>query len=72
MVPYKEWGFGKNPSENGLTPIHDNSIMWFGQWKGFKMKAIPSHWFLWFIKQPWSGEYPELVEYAKVCGDDSV
>ena len=36
------------------------------------MKAIPSHWFLWFIKQPWSGEYPELVEYAKVCGDDSV
>ena len=46
--------------------LHDDSVMPFGKWKGQKLGKVPDHYWLWFLKQDWSVEWPELVEYARI------
>ena len=47
--------------------LHDDDRMRFGKWKGYRLGEVPDSYWLWFLAQDWSGEYPDLVEYAKLA-----
>lgn len=43
----------------------------FGKFKGKKLGDVPDQYLIWFLKQTWCDDYPELVEYANtIVGDD--
>lgn len=46
---------------------HDGDIMEWGTHSGKQLGDIPDSYWKWFLAQPWSVKYPDLVEYAKVC-----
>jgi uncharacterized protein (DUF3820 family) len=50
--------------------LHDDSIMPFGTHKGKKLGEIPDNYWLWFLRQDWCDEWPDLVEYANYCMKD--
>lgn len=50
--------------------MNDDSKMLFGKYKGIRLGDIPDSYFLWFLKQDWCDEWPELVEYANRCCDE--
>jgi len=53
-------------SERNPHALTDDDIMPFGKYKGERLGNVPDHYLVWFLKQEWSGEWPDLVEYAKV------
>ena len=57
-------------SERNPHALTDDDRMPFGTWKGSRLGEVPDSYWLWFLKQDWSGEWPDLVEYAKVVEDD--
>lgn len=57
-------------SERTENPLNDDDRMTFGKWKGVRLRDVPDHYWIWFLKQPWSSTHPRLVEYAKVVEDD--
>lgn len=46
--------------------LSDDDHMPFGKFAGQRLGDVPDWYFLWFLKQPWSKDYPDLVRYAKV------
>lgn len=52
------------------SALHDDSLMPFGKWKGTRLGEVPDHYWRWFLQQEWSGEWPDLVAYARYVEDD--
>ena len=50
--------------------LYDDDIMPFGKYKGKSLDQVPDSYLIWFLKQDWCDEYPELVEYANRCLDE--
>ena len=50
--------------------LDDDSLMPFGTHKGKRLGEIPDSYWLWFLKQEWCEQWPDLLEYAKVVEDD--
>lgn len=49
------------------TTLHDDSPMPFGKHKGMRLGDIPDSYWMWFLDQTWSSQWPDLVSYAKCC-----
>ncbi len=45
----------------------DDTLMYFGKWKGTRLGEVPDSYWRWFLGQEWCDDWPELVEYANVC-----
>lgn len=52
------------------SKLHDDSIMPFGKYKGKRLGEVPDSYLLWFLKQDWCDEWPDLVEYANECVEE--
>ena len=50
--------------------LHDDSIMPFGTHAGKKLGEISDSYWLWFLKQDWCDQWPDLVKYANYCVKD--
>ena len=52
-------------------PLHDDDLMTWGRYKGSRLGDIDDGYWRWFLRQPWCGEHPKLVQYARIVeGDD--
>ncbi len=51
------------------TKLHDDDRMPFGKWKGSRLGEVPDSYWRWFLGQDWSGQYPDLVEYANLVDE---
>ncbi len=52
------------------TPLHDGDEMPFGKFRGEPLGEVPSWYWRWFLKQPWSDEWPDLIPYAQLAEGD--
>lgn len=52
------------------TKLHDDDKMPFGKHKGERLGEVPDSYWLWFLKQDWCDQWPDLVEYAKLVEED--
>lgn len=44
-------------------PMTDESIMYFGKYKGEKLANVPDHYLKWLLTTPWIQNHPELHSY---------
>ena len=52
------------------TKLTDDSMMPFGKYSGRKLGDVPDSYWLWFLRQDWCDDWPDLVEYANLCVDE--
>jgi len=51
--------------QSNVILLHDQSIMTWGTYKGYKLKDIPDTYWFWLLQQSWSKNYPHHVKYAQ-------
>ena len=57
-------------SEYNANALTDDSVMPWGKYGGTRLGDVPDHYWIWFLRQSWCDQHPELVEYANNVVDD--
>ena len=55
---------------SNVTRLNDDDEMPFGKHKGKRLGDVPDQYWRWFLNQDWCDEWPDLVKYANILGDD--
>ena len=48
----------------------DDTLMPFGKYKGQRLGEVPDSYWRWFLRQEWSSQWPDLVEYAQLVEEE--
>lgn len=50
--------------------LTDDDMMPFGTHLRKRLGDVPDDYWIWFLKQDWCDQYPDLVEYANLCVEE--
>ena len=54
-----------------MQPLHDESVLWFGKFKGYPLTYVPSDYYRWLFDQPNAERnFPELATYLMLRSGD--